>query len=60
MKTRFGYHIIKVEDRRDRQLVTFDQVKANLENDAQQELIASLIKDLRGAAKVEMIRAGAA
>jgi peptidyl-prolyl cis-trans isomerase C len=54
VKTQFGYHIIKIEDRRDRQPPTFDQVKPNLESDAQQELIASLIKDLRSAAKVEI------
>jgi peptidyl-prolyl cis-trans isomerase C len=54
VKTQFGYHIIKIEDRRDRQPPSFDQVKANLESDAQQELIASLIKDLRSAAKVEI------
>jgi peptidyl-prolyl cis-trans isomerase C len=54
VKTQFGYHIIKIEDRRDRQPPTFDQVKANLESDAQQEVIASLIKDLRSAAKVEI------
>ena len=54
VKTQFGYHIIKIEDRRDRQPPTFDQVKPNLQSDAQQELIASLIKDLRSAAKVEI------
>lgn len=47
--TQFGWHIIKVEDKRIKPTPTFDEVKPQLENyvahKAQAELVASLRKD---------------
>ncbi|HTZ03981.1 MAG TPA: peptidyl-prolyl cis-trans isomerase, partial [Xanthobacteraceae bacterium] len=47
--TKFGWHIIKVEDKRIKPTPTFDEVKPQLENfvahKAQAELVASLRKD---------------
>ena len=54
VKTQFGWHVIKVEDRRDRQPPSFEQVKGDLEGEAQQELVAALIKELHDSAKVEI------
>ncbi|MGB7079298.1 MAG: peptidylprolyl isomerase, partial [Xanthobacteraceae bacterium] len=47
--TQFGWHIIKVEDKRIKPTPTFDELKTQLENyvahKAQAELVASLRKD---------------
>src|SRR5262249_9671297 len=54
VKTQFGWHVIKVEDRRDRQPPSFEEAKPQLENDLQQELVQALVQDLRKGAKIEM------
>lgn len=54
VETQLGWHVIKVEDRRDRQPPSFDEVKGNLESEAQQELVTALIQELREGAKVDI------
>lgn len=54
VETQFGWHVIKVEDRRDRQPPSFEEVKATLEGEAQQEVVTALLKELRAEAKVEI------
>jgi peptidyl-prolyl cis-trans isomerase C len=54
VQTQFGWHVIKVEDRRDRQPPSFEEVKQTLESEAQQEIVTALLKELREGAKIEI------
>lgn len=53
VKTDFGWHVIKVEDRRLRQPPTFEQAKGQLRQAVGQELARQVVEDLRKSAKVE-------
>jgi len=53
VKTEFGWHIIKVEDRRDRQIPEFDKVKDQLENMVARKALSEEVAKLRQDAKVE-------
>lgn len=52
--TQFGWHVIKVENRRAAKPPTFEQMKPQLVNDLSRELIQAKIKELRAAAKIEV------
>jgi peptidyl-prolyl cis-trans isomerase C len=54
VETQFGWHVIKVEDRRDRQPPSFEEVKPTLESEAQQEIVTALLKELREGATIEI------
>lgn len=54
VKTQFGWHVIKVEDRRQAKPPTFEQVKPKLSNDMSRELVGDKVKELRVAAKIEV------
>lgn len=53
VKTDFGWHVIKVEDRRMRQPPTFEQAKPQLRQAVGQELARQVVEDLRKSAKIE-------
>ena len=53
VKTQFGWHVIKVEDRRPAAPPSFDDSKEQLASDAQHDTIDAKIAELRGKAKVE-------
>jgi peptidyl-prolyl cis-trans isomerase C len=53
--TRFGWHVIKVEDKRERQVPAFDQVKEQLATHLVRKAQAELITKLRADAKVERL-----
>ena len=53
VKTQFGYHIIRVDDVRDAQLPKFEEVKAQVAQQMQQQRMAKFQEELRGKAKVE-------
>ena len=53
VKTDFGYHIIKVDDVRPLKVPTFDEVKEQFRQRAQQQQIQKLVMDLRSKAKIE-------
>jgi len=53
VKTQFGYHVIKVEDRRVKPPPTFDEAKGQVLQIMQRELIEQRVKELRTAAKIE-------
>ena len=55
VKTQFGWHIIKVEDKRMRPTPTFEQVKPQIENYVAHRAQAALVEKLRGAATVERL-----
>jgi peptidyl-prolyl cis-trans isomerase C len=53
VRTRFGWHIIKVEDIRDREVPAFDKVRDQLETHLVRKAQADMITKLRGDAKIE-------
>lgn len=53
VKTQFGWHVIRVEDKRDRPIPEFDKVKDQLENFVVRKAQAELITKLRGEGKIE-------
>lgn len=53
VKTNFGFHVIRLDDVRAMKHPSFDEMKANFAQRAQQEQIQKLIVDLRSKAKVE-------
>lgn len=54
IKTQFGYHIIMVEDERQRAKPAFEDVKEQLANQLRQAATAETIQDLRANAEITM------
>jgi len=57
VKTQFGWHIIKVEDKRNRPMPEFDQVKGQIETFVMRRAQVELVGKLREGAKIERIEA---
>lgn len=57
VKSQFGWHVIKVEDKRNRQAPDFEQVKAQIETYVTRKAQADYVGKLREAAKVERLDA---
>ncbi len=55
VQTQFGWHIIKVEEKRDQKLPTFDQVKEAIKAQLVQQKAQQVVTGLRDAAKIEVI-----
>ena len=55
VKTQFGWHIIKVEDKRTKPTPTFDEVKGQLENYVAHRAQAELVEKLRKTANIERL-----
>jgi peptidyl-prolyl cis-trans isomerase C len=55
VKTQFGWHIIKVEDRRTKPTPTFEQVKPQLENYVAHRAQAQFVDNLRKSATIERL-----
>lgn len=53
IQTKFGWHVIQLEDERPLKLPPFDQVKPQLKQRVQQEQIQKLISSLRATAKIK-------
>ena len=60
VKSQFGWHIIKVEDKRDRQPPEFDKVKDQIEQYLVRRAQAEMITKLRAAAKIDRVAPPAA
>ena len=60
VKSQFGWHVIKVEDKRERQPPEFDKVKDQLENYLVRRSQSELITKLRAEGKIERIAPPAA
>jgi peptidyl-prolyl cis-trans isomerase C len=54
VQTQFGFHVIKVEDKRVKQPPAFDQVKEQVRSILVREKYFALVKSIRDAAKVEI------
>jgi peptidyl-prolyl cis-trans isomerase C len=55
VKTQFGWHIIKVEDKRTKPTPTFDEVKSQLQTYVEHRAQADLVAKLRSAANIERL-----
>jgi len=55
VKTQFGWHIIKVVDKRTKPTPTFDEVKSQLETYVQHRAQTDLVQKLRSAANIERL-----
>jgi len=55
VKTSFGWHIIKVEDKRTKPTPTFEQVKSQIDNYVARRAQAQLVDKLRSAANIERL-----
>src|SRR5579885_3518639 len=53
--TQFGWHIIKIEDKRIKPTPTFDEVKGQIENYVARRAQADLVAKLRSAANIERL-----
>jgi peptidyl-prolyl cis-trans isomerase C len=53
VKTEFGWHVIKVEDRRAGKQPTFEEAKDQLRQDLARDIIEAKLQELRGVAKIE-------
>ena len=53
VKTQFGWHVIKVEDKRTQPQPTLDEVKPQLEQQLSKDIVNNVVDDLRKDAKVE-------
>jgi peptidyl-prolyl cis-trans isomerase C len=53
VKTQFGWHVIKIEDKRQKPAPSFDEVKPQLESFVTRKAQADLVTKLREGAKVE-------
>jgi len=59
VKTQFGWHVLKIEDKRNRPIPEFDKVKDQIETYVVRKAQADLVTKLRSEAKVEKIPAKA-
>jgi peptidyl-prolyl cis-trans isomerase C len=55
VKTQFGWHIIKVEDKRTKPTPSFDDVKSQIQNYVAHRAQAELVQNLRGTAHIERL-----
>jgi peptidyl-prolyl cis-trans isomerase C len=55
VKTQFGWHVIKVEEKRNRKAPDFDQVKSQIETYVTRKAQADYVAKLREAAKIERL-----
>ncbi|MDA0997478.1 MAG: peptidylprolyl isomerase [Proteobacteria bacterium] len=53
VKTQFGYHVIKLEERRETKAPSFEETVDQLRTEAAQEIGSAYIENLRAAAKIE-------
>lgn len=53
VKSQFGWHIIRLDDVREAQLPSLQDVKQQIAQQLQQQRLANFQQDLRGKAKVE-------
>lgn len=54
VQTQFGWHIIKIEDRRKQTPPSFDEQKDQIRQQLAEDIVQQEVKDLRSKAKVEM------
>ncbi len=55
VQTKFGWHLIKLEDKRDRKPPAFEEVKDQISASLVQAKLQSTVRDMRGTAKIEIL-----
>jgi len=55
VKSQFGWHVIKVEDKRTAKTPTMDEAKPMLEQEIRQAVLEGVLRDMREKAKVEVV-----
>ena len=55
VQSQFGWHVIKVEDRRDQPPPTFHDVEDQLREDLTREIVQAKVTELRGGAEIEQV-----
>ncbi len=55
VQTQFGWHVIKLEDRRDREPPAFDQVKDQVKASMVRQMLQERMSELRDAANIEIL-----
>lgn len=60
VKSEFGWHVIMVEDRRQKPAPTFEELEPQLREEASRGVMETLVKDLRSGAEIEVLPAGEA
>jgi len=53
VQSKFGWHVIRLDEERAYKAPAFEQVKANLQRSVQQNMVKKLVADLRAKAKIE-------
>ncbi len=56
VKSSFGWHVIKLEDRRQKAKPTLDEMRQELTDQLSRQALADLLADLRGKSKVEVFK----
>ncbi len=57
VKSKFGYHVILLEDSRPKMIPPLDQIKSELQQQIQQQNVKKLLDDLKAKAKIEIAQA---
>lgn len=57
VQTEYGWHLIKIEDKRDRKPPSFEEVKDQIVQSLVQAKLQTSVRDMRGAAKIEFVDA---
>jgi peptidyl-prolyl cis-trans isomerase C len=58
VQSQFGWHVIRLDEKRDRPVPSLDEVRPAIEQDLQQKMVQKAIEDLRAAGKVELLETG--
>ncbi|MEQ8193507.1 MAG: peptidylprolyl isomerase [Rhodospirillales bacterium] len=58
VKTQFGWHVIKVEDRRAAKAPAVEEVREKLMSDLSNKIGNELVEELRGKAKIKILKSG--
>lgn len=53
IKTQFGYHVVKVEDKRNRAKPSFEEMKTVLQTEVRREKLEAMLQEWKSAAKIE-------
>ncbi len=53
VKTRFGWHIIKIEDKRDKPPPTLEEARDQIQSELSQELVGTLLAELRSKSEIQ-------
>lgn len=60
VKSQSGYHVIFLEDSRQKQFPAFDQLKPTLQRQVEQQNVKKLLEDLKAKAQIKIVQAAAA